>query len=110
MSFLLYCTVVTFTPGPSNIVILAAVNQGGFKPTLKYIAGASLAFVLLIVASVTVNRELLDGNPVWLAGLRLAGSIFILYLAYKILQMDVSQSAAKQAISFMSGFCTQPKK
>lgn len=59
MSFLLYCVVVTFTPGPSNIVILASVNQNGFKHALKFIAGSSLAFVLLIAASVTVNRELL---------------------------------------------------
>jgi threonine/homoserine/homoserine lactone efflux protein len=107
MSFLLYCVVVTFTPGPSNIVILATVNQNGFKHALKFIAGSSLAFVLLIAASVTVNRELLTRMPVLLAGLRIVGSLFILYLAYKILRMDVSRSAAKQATSFMSGFCMQ---
>nr|WP_322906089.1 hypothetical protein [Paenibacillus sp. SGZ-1009] len=29
LSFILYCVIVTFTPGPSNIVILSIANQEG---------------------------------------------------------------------------------
>lgn len=106
-SFLIYCIIVAFTPGPSNIVILAAVNQDGLKHALKYIAGASIAFFLLVAASVMLNRVLLERLPVVLSVMRIAGSLFILYLAYQIYKMDASLAAARQAASFMSGFWTQ---
>lgn len=31
LSFLIYCVVATFTPGPTNIVILSSVQHSGAK-------------------------------------------------------------------------------
>ncbi|WP_019637209.1 LysE family translocator [Paenibacillus fonticola] len=106
-SFLIYCIIVTFTPGPTNIVILAAVNHYGTKKTMKYIAGASLAFFLLVVASVMLNRVLAASLPPFLSIVRVVGSIFMLYLAYQIYRMDVSNESAGQAVTFASGFVMQ---
>ena len=42
----IYCFIVAFSPGPSNIVILSSVQNSGMKKTLRYIAGASIAFLI----------------------------------------------------------------
>lgn len=49
-SFLLYCFVVTFTPGPTNIVILSTVHNHGTKKAMEYTYGATIAFCLLLAA------------------------------------------------------------
>lgn len=36
-SFLIYCVIVTFTPGPTNIVILSAAHNYGTKKAMEYV-------------------------------------------------------------------------
>lgn len=45
-SFLIYCFIVTFTPGPTNIVILSTVHNFGTKKAMHYTYGATIAFGL----------------------------------------------------------------
>lgn len=106
-SFFIYCMIVTFTPGPTNIVILAAVHQYGMKKAMKYIAGASLAFFILVSASVMLNRSMAANVSPFLTVVRVVGSVFMLYLAYQIYRMDVSKETAGQAVTFVSGFAMQ---
>ena len=40
----LFTVLSWLSPGPSNIVILSSVQNSGMKKTLRYIAGASIAF------------------------------------------------------------------
>lgn len=49
-SFIIYCIVVTFTSGPTNIVILSSVQHHGARKTMEYVGGATLAFVFGITA------------------------------------------------------------
>ncbi|GIN93723.1 hypothetical protein J22TS1_47740 [Siminovitchia terrae] len=35
-SFIIYCFIVTFTPGPTNIVILSIVHNYGSKKAMEY--------------------------------------------------------------------------
>ncbi|MEJ8302790.1 hypothetical protein [Saccharibacillus sacchari] len=44
VSFLLYCFIVTFTPGPTNIMILSTLKHSGTRQALRYIYGATLAY------------------------------------------------------------------
>lgn len=106
-SFFIYCFIVAFSPGPSNIVILASVQQSGIKRTLRYIAGASIAFFLLIALSVVLGETLSSGMPFILPVLRVVGCLFMLYLAYQVYHMDVSNASTNQTASFTSGFLMQ---
>ncbi len=60
-AFLAYCIIVTFTPGPTNIVILSTVQNYGTKKALEYTAGATIAFGLLLFLSVSFNSVTLKG-------------------------------------------------
>ncbi|QTD39501.1 LysE family translocator [Sporosarcina sp. Te-1] len=106
-SFLLYCFIVTFTPGPTNIVILSIVNNFGFKKAMEYTFGATMAFGLLLGLSAVLNTLLITVIPKILLGMQVMGTLYMLYLAYQIYNMDSSDAAETKSGTFMSGFLMQ---
>ncbi|WP_088011581.1 LysE family translocator [Gottfriedia acidiceleris] len=106
-SFIVYCFIVTFTPGPTNIVILSTVHNNGTKKALEYTYGATLAFGLLLLISAMVNTMLIEIIPKILIFMQVIGSFYMIYLAYQIYKMDSSKSSEKQSGTFLSGFFMQ---
>ncbi|EHQ89200.1 LysE family translocator [Desulfosporosinus youngiae] len=106
-SFLIYCFIVTFTPGPTNIVILSTAHNFGTKKAMEYAYGATIAFGLLLGISAVLNTVLIAVIPKILSIMQIIGSCYILYLAYQIYKMDVSESAEIQTATFLSGFLMQ---
>ncbi|UOE56071.1 LysE family transporter [Bacillus sp. CMF12] len=106
-SFLVYCFIVTFTPGPTNIVILSTVHNIGTKKAMEYTYGATIAFGLLLMISAMLNTILMEVIPKILIVMQLIGSFYIFYLAYQIFKADTSKPAVNQNGTFMSGFLMQ---
>ena len=106
-SFLIYCFIVTFTPGPTNIVILSTVHNSGTKKAMEYTYGATIAFGLLLVISAMLNTMLITVIPKILIVMQIIGSVYMLYLAYQIYKMDTSKPTVNQTATFMSGFLMQ---
>lgn len=106
-SFLIYCFIVTFTPGPTNIVILSTVHNLGTKKAMEYTYGATIAFGLLLVISAMMNTMLITVIPKILIVMQVIGSFYMLYLAYQIYKMDTSEPTVNQTATFMSGFLMQ---
>ncbi|NHZ47858.1 LysE family translocator [Nitratidesulfovibrio liaohensis] len=91
LSLLLYCVVVTFTPGPTNIVILSIAQGEGTRRALVFSAGAAAAFALMLAASAALNSLLAELLPPAQPVLQLVGGAYMLYLAWKVYGMDVGQ-------------------
>jgi threonine/homoserine/homoserine lactone efflux protein len=106
-SFLLYCIIVTFTPGPTNIVILSTVHGFGIKKAMNYTYGATLAFGTLLAISAILNTMLVSVIPKILLVMQVVGSLYILYLAYQIYNMDAVNSSGQQVATFQTGFIMQ---
>ncbi|WP_026562863.1 LysE family transporter [Bacillus sp. J37] len=106
-SFLLYCFIVTFTPGPTNIVILSTVHNRGTKKALEYTYGATVAFGLLLVVSAMLNSLLIEFIPKILIVMQAIGTLYMFYLAYQIYKADKLKPTIHQAGSFVSGFLMQ---
>ncbi|WP_239614674.1 LysE family translocator [Cohnella mopanensis] len=106
-SFFIYCMIATFTPGPTNIVILSTVQNYGAKKTMKYTYGATTGFALLLVISAMLNTILITFIPKILIVMQIIGSIYMFYLAYRIYKMDKSNPNVNQTATFMSGFLMQ---
>ncbi|MFF3025206.1 LysE family translocator [Gottfriedia sp. NPDC057948] len=106
-SFVLYCFIVTFTPGPTNIVILSTVHNNGTKKALEYAYGATLAFGILLLISAMLNTLLIGVIPKILHLMQVIGSVYMIYLAVQIYKMDSSNSSKKQTGTFKSGFLMQ---
>ena len=106
-SFLIYCIVVTFTPGPTNIVILSTVHGFGVKKAMEYTYGATIAFGALLTISAILNTILVAVIPKILITMQVFGSIYILYLAYQVYHMNPTDMSANQVATFHSGFIMQ---
>ncbi|KAB2329709.1 LysE family translocator [Cytobacillus depressus] len=107
-SFLIYCFIVTFTPGPTNIVILSTVHHFGAKKAMEYTYGATIAFGLLLGISAMLNTVLITVIPKILMGMQMIGTIYMLYLAYQIYKMDTSETPTENKTgTFLSGFLMQ---
>jgi threonine/homoserine/homoserine lactone efflux protein len=106
-SFLIYCIVATFTPGPANIVILSSVQHSGAKKSMKYVYGATVAFGLLLILSTLLNRVLIEVIPNILIVMQVIGSLYMLYLAYKIFKMGAMEDQPNPNANFRSGLLMQ---
>ncbi|MFS0858436.1 MULTISPECIES: LysE family translocator [Paenibacillus] len=106
-SFFIYCIVVTFTPGPSNIVILTSVGQVGPRKTMEYVWGATVAFGLLLAASALLNHLLAEILPGILHVMQIVGSVYMIYLAYQVYKMGSTETASKQVTGFLNGLIMQ---
>ncbi|WP_322922210.1 LysE family translocator [Paenibacillus campi] len=111
LSFILYCVIVTFTPGPSNIIILSIANQEGTAQALRYTYGATVAFGLLLATSALLSGVMEAILPRMLVGMQMIGSLYMLYLAYQISRKRKTSSSAattgRGLGTFRSGFITQ---
>lgn len=83
-SFLIYCIIITVTPGPTNIIILSTVNNFGTKKAMEYTYGATITFGLLLAISAVLNTVVISVIPKILPIMQIIGSIYIVYLAYPI--------------------------
>ena len=106
-SFLVYCFIITVTPGPTNIDILSTVNTQGTKKALNYTYGATLSFGLLLTISAILNTMLIALLPKILIVMQVFGSMYMLYLMYKIYKIDVSEQTEHKKQAFKSGFILQ---
>lgn len=106
-SLLVYCIIVTFTPGPTNIVILSGVCNFGTKKTLEYVYGATIAFVILLTGSVMLSSMFMMAIPKILLAMQAIGCVYMLYLAYQIYNAGEANLDADQAVTFKGGFLMQ---
>ena len=105
--FIIYCIIVTSTPGPTNLIILSTVHNFGVKKGVEFAFGAWVAFIILLASSVTLNSIFAAALPKIILTMQLIGSGYILYLAYKIYKMDSSTCSTATYMSFRSGFLMQ---
>jgi cysteine/O-acetylserine efflux protein len=105
--FLLYCSLMIVTPGPTNIMILTTAHNYGFKKAFEFSLGASFAFFLLLCISVTFNSLLIKYLPNIIVVLQVIGAIYMVYLAYGIFKIDKSKKDEKLFSSFKTGFFMQ---
>ncbi|MGI2326733.1 LysE family translocator [Planococcus sp. YIM B11945] len=106
-SFLIYSIIITFTPGPTNIIILSTVHNLGTKKAMEYTYGSTLAFGILLAASAALNTALAAVVPKILLVMQVIGTLYILYLAHQLYKMDVSKASSNRTGSFLSGFLMQ---
>ncbi|MBS7528526.1 LysE family translocator [Fusibacter paucivorans] len=86
ITFLSYCVIVTFTPGPTNIVIASIAQNSGINKASKFVLGSTLGFGMLLSISALFNKVLVNILPRVLPIMQVIGCIYILYLAVQILK------------------------
>jgi threonine/homoserine/homoserine lactone efflux protein len=84
IAFVIFATVMFFTPGPNNIMLLSSGLTYGFRPTLPHIAGITIGFAFMVGAVGLGLGTVFIAYPVLQTVLRYAGVAYLVYLAAAI--------------------------
>jgi threonine/homoserine/homoserine lactone efflux protein len=84
IAFVVFATVMFFTPGPNNIMLLSSGLTYGFRRTLPHIAGITIGFAFMIGAVGLGLGTVFIAYPVLQTILKYAGVAYLIYLAAAI--------------------------
>jgi threonine/homoserine/homoserine lactone efflux protein len=92
LSIALFWFVAAYTPGPNNIVASYSGFNFGIKKTIPHILGTTLGFTSLVFFLTVGLINIFKLFPIIQVLIRYLGTLFLLYLAYKI---SFSKTAAE---------------
>lgn len=99
------------TPGPNNIILWASGAEFGFRRTIRHVVGTALGIGAMAIAVAAGLGALITTVPEIAFAMKIAGSAYLLYLAYQIAgakalerttmarPLGLRQAAAFQAIN-----------
>ena len=111
-SLFLFTFITVYTPGPANITSTSLGVRFGIKGTTGFLYGSGIGFALTSLLGGLLSNLLLTIIPSIELVMRLIGGVYILYLAYKMLQLDYSftqdnEKVSRQGFGFKYGFIIQ---
>ncbi len=80
----LFALVAAITPGPNNVMLWASGLNFGLRRTVPHIAGIVAGFLSLLIATSSGLGALFQRAPWMSTTLRIIGSAYLLYLAYRV--------------------------
>ena len=102
-----------FTPGPTNAVASSSAFNFGFKKTIPLIMGVGLGYTTLVILINFVLISIFKTYPIIQEIIRILGTVFLVYLAYKIATSNTSNNEKKtNPVTFYDTFvfqCINPK-
>ena len=103
-----FAFVASITPGPNNVMLWASGLNYGFRRTVPHLAGVSIGFVSLLLASALGVGAAFQSQP-WLSPtLRVVGSTYLLYLAWRIATAGRTEAAEiSRPLSFVEAAAFQ---
>ena len=108
LSIALFWFVAVYTPGPNNIVASYSGFNFGIKKTIPHILGTTLGFTSLVFFLTVGLINVFKLFPIIQVIIRYLGTLFLLYLAYKISFSKVSTETKKEnPVKFIETFLFQ---
>ncbi|MDY0746694.1 LysE family translocator [Paucibacter sp. R3-3] len=103
-----YCFLMSSTPGPNNVMLTAAGARHGYRSTLPHLVGINAGVALQTFLMCIGLGQVFVAWP-WLHHvLRIAGSLYLLVLAWQLLgAAPVTSAREGQPLSFVHGVMFQ---
>jgi threonine/homoserine/homoserine lactone efflux protein len=97
-----------FTPGPNNAVASYSAFNFGFKKTIPLIMGVGLGYTTLVILINFILISIFKTYPIIQEIIRILGTVFLVYLAYKIATSNASSNEKKtNPVTFYDTFVFQ---
>ena len=97
-----------FTPGPNNIIGSYSGFNFGIKKSIPLILGVTFGYTILITLVAGGLNIIFSSYPVLKIIIKIIGSFFLIYLAYKIsFQNKVQTKVIKNPVKFFDTFIFQ---
>jgi threonine/homoserine/homoserine lactone efflux protein len=99
---------MSISPGPVNMIILSSGVDYGTKKTMPYVTGATIGFTLLLLFVGLFLKKFIEAYPSLLTFISVAGTLYIIYMGYKIASSHPEIKVKKTDIpKFYEGFLLQ---
>jgi len=108
LPFVLFVIAMTGTPGPGNLTMMAIGQTTGFASSIPFLIGTAVGCILLDSLVACGLGEMIVASPAIAAVLRITGVVYILYLAVKILFLQLTTKNVEKRFSFFEGFLIHP--
>ena len=107
-SICLFWFVTAFTPGPNNVVASYSGFNFGFTKTIPHILGVTLGFTSLVIFLSIGLVNVFKLFPIIQVVIKYLGTLFLIYLAYKIAFSVTSKETRKEnPVKFIETFLFQ---
>lgn len=80
----LFAFTTSITPGPNNMMLFASGVNFGFRRTIPHMLGIGAGFFSLLIGVGLGLGALLATAPLLFLALKIAGGVYLLWIAYKI--------------------------
>ena len=108
VSIALFWFVTAYTPGPNNVVASYSGFNFGIIKTIPHILGVTLGFTSLVLFLTIGLINVFKLFPIIQVVMKYLGTIFLIYLAYKIATSDTSDETKKDnPVKFIETFFFQ---
>lgn len=108
LSLSLFMLVTSCSPGPNNIVASYSGFNFGISKTIPHMLGVIFGFTFLVTVMNFGLINVFQKFPILQESLKYMGSIFLIYLAYKIsFSKNTSGDAKKNPVKFIETFFFQ---
>lgn len=84
LALVLFAVVMSFTPGPNNIMLTASGVNFGFARTIPHMMGVEIGFLVLVTACAAGLGLVFAALPALHVALKFAGGAYMLWLAWKV--------------------------
>ena len=91
LAIIVFAVSTCVTPGPNNALIMASGLNYGVRRSLQHFLGICIGFPLMIVAVGLGIAGLFEQFPVLHIILKVAGTAYLCYLAWKIATAPISE-------------------
>jgi threonine/homoserine/homoserine lactone efflux protein len=104
-ALLLFCTAMSFSPGPNTTLSTALAANLGLKRALRFCLAVPTGWTLLMLATGLGLGALILGLPMLRLGVKLAGVGYMFWLAYKLAGAGqlTQVDASRLNVSFLQG-------
>ena len=108
LSISLFWFVTAYTPGPNNVVASYSGFNFGIKKTIPHILGVTFGFTSLVIFLSIGLINVFKLFPIIQIVIRYLGTLFLIYLAYKIAFSTTSNETQKEnPVKFIETFLFQ---
>ena len=94
LALTVFAFAMAFTPGPNNIMLAASGVNFGFSRTVPHMAGVTVGFAVLLAACAAGLGLVFVAVPALHVALKVAGAVYMLWLAWKVATAHVSGDEA----------------
>ena len=108
LPLIFFSVAAAFTPGPNNILGSYSGFNFGIKKSIPLILGVTLGYTSIVALSAAGLNFIFNTYPLLKTVIKIFGSIFLIYLAYKIaFKTQLKEKKIKNPVKFCDTFIFQ---